>query len=115
MEEVASLLVDGFLESPLRDGISRHVADPPSRDVILGKGINKSFANFGGICYLSGRRWLSRISVKEPILDHAHHQASTGILTVELPGASETLVTRFGCLSRIVSGSRMLSSLEASA
>lgn len=57
VEEVAGLLVDGFLETFLRDGVSWHVADPSGRDIILGKGIDKSLADFGGICYLRCRRW----------------------------------------------------------
>lgn len=69
VEEVAGLLVDGFLEAFLRNGISWHVADSSGRDVILGKGIDKSLADFGGICYLSGRRGPSRIP--EPMSENA--------------------------------------------
>ena len=112
VEEVAGLLVDGFLEALLCNGISWHVADSSGRDVILGKGIDKSLADFGGICYLSGRRWPSRIS--EPMLECAIEHA-TGILTVELPEVSETLVARFECLFRIASNSRMPLGQEVSA
>lgn len=67
VEEVAGLLINGFLEAFLRNRISWHVADSSGRDVILRKGIDKSLADFGGICYLSGRWWPSRIS--EPMLE----------------------------------------------
>lgn len=37
MEEIASLLVDGFLKALLCDGIGWHVADSSGSDIILGK------------------------------------------------------------------------------
>lgn len=37
VEEIASLLVDGFLKALLRDGIGWHIADSSSSDIILGK------------------------------------------------------------------------------
>lgn len=57
VEEVAGLLVDGFLEVFLRDGICRHIADSSGSDVVLGKGIDKSLTDFGCICYLSRGWW----------------------------------------------------------
>ena len=37
VEEIAGLLVDGFLKALLRDGIGWHVANSSGSDVILGK------------------------------------------------------------------------------
>lgn len=56
MEEVAGLLVDGFLQTLLRRGIGWHVADTSGCKVVLSEGIGQPLANFGGFCYLGWRR-----------------------------------------------------------
>lgn len=53
VEEAGSLMKDGFLKFLLGWRVGREIADAPGGGVILGKGIHKTFANFGCFVKLS--------------------------------------------------------------
>lgn len=52
MQEIAGLLVDGFLQALLGRGIGGEITNPPSCHIKFGEGINQSLANLGSIRYL---------------------------------------------------------------
>lgn len=62
MKEVAGLLVNRFLQTLLRGGLCRKVTNSPGCDIIFRKRIDKTLADFGGICELGWGWWPPWIS-----------------------------------------------------
>lgn len=50
MEEVGGLMVDRLLQFTLCRRVGGKITDSTGSDVVLGKRINKPFANFGCFC-----------------------------------------------------------------
>lgn len=63
MQEIAGLLIYGFLEQLLCNRLCRQITNAPSCDVIFRKRICKPFSNFRGFRNLSGCRWSPGVSV----------------------------------------------------
>jgi len=50
VQEVARLLVDGFLEPLLGRRVGGEIADASCGDVVLGEGVDEAFPDFGCLC-----------------------------------------------------------------